>query len=73
MPRWYPPDYKILFHKPGDSSATFTRNSEALKLEVGKCYEWKLGFRDPSIEDLVKDGVDGMKDIASDTVREISP
>ncbi len=73
--RSFPPDYKILFQKPDDSHATFTRNAGASsKFDVGKCYEWKLGFRDPSLEDISKDGLEAAsKEIASDTVRAIDP
>jgi hypothetical protein len=71
--RLFPPDYRILFRNPSDGTSAFTRKAEGLKLEVGKCYEWKLGFRDPSLDDLAKDGFDGMKEISNDTVHEISP
>jgi hypothetical protein len=71
--RSFPPDYNILFHNPDDSSATFTRHAGASShLEVGKCYEWKLGFRDPSIEGISKEGLKAAsKEIASDTVHAI--
>ena len=73
--RSFPPDYNILFQKTDDSSATFTRHAAASShLEVGKCYEWKLGFRDPSIEGISKEGLAAAsKEIASDTVHEINP
>jgi hypothetical protein len=72
--RSFPPDYKVLFQKP-DSHARFTRHAGASsKLEVGKCYEWKLGFRDPSLEDISKEGLEAAsKEIASDTVRALDP
>lgn len=61
--------------KPDDSQARFTRHAGASsKLEVGKCYEWKLGIRDPSLEDISKEGLGAAsKEIASDTVRAIDP
>ena len=73
--RSFPPDYKILFQKPDDRNTTFYRHAGASsKLEVGKCYEWKLGFRDPSIKDISKEGLEAAsKEIASDTVCAIEP
>lgn len=72
----FPPDYKILFQEHGGNSETFTRHAGASsKLEVGKCYEWKLGIRDPSLQDIAEDGsvINAMKEIASDTIHEIEP
>jgi hypothetical protein len=73
--RSFPPDYKISFRKPDDSTATFARHAGASSnLEVGKCYEWKLGPRDPSIEEISKEGLEAAsKEIASDTVHMINP
>ena len=69
----FPPDYVVMFRKLDGSRETFERNAEAgAKLTVGKCYEWKLGFHDGSIGSLFEDGVDAMKAIASDTLREIA-
>jgi hypothetical protein len=71
--RSFPPDYNILFQNPDDSNATFTRHAGASShLEVGKCYEWKLGFRDPSVEGISKEGLKAAsKEIAFDTVHAI--
>jgi len=71
----FPPDFVVLLHQPSDSRATFTRHASASStLEVGKCYEWKLGIRDPSINDIAKEGLKAAsREIASDTVRTINP
>jgi carbonic anhydrase/acetyltransferase-like protein (isoleucine patch superfamily) len=72
--RSFPPKYKVLLQDPNDRAKTFSRNAGAShKLEVGNCYEWKLGIRDPSLEDMATDPIEGMREISSDTVREIHP
>lgn len=70
----FPPDYVVLFHKVDDSRETFVRNAKSTSdLKVGKCYEWKLGFHDASVGSVLTDGLEAMKAISSDTVREIVP
>lgn len=63
---WYPPGSdKVLFKELDPPYKLFDRWAElGSKLQVGKCYEWKLGFRDawwPA----------DMMAVSSDTVREI--
>ena len=71
-------NYKIQFRKLDGSNEQFMRYSDSgyhdgKKIEVGKCYEWKMGLGDPSFKDVYKDGTESLRSISSDTLREIDP
>jgi hypothetical protein len=63
---WYPPEPSTVLLRDLDGHEQFSRYADfGAGLEVGKCYQWKLGFGDLWSGKVVA--------ISSDTVHEISP